>query len=355
LAALVATNGPGTSVVDVIGRLGRTNSLPLVLTVGLVGLWAFVLAALYQMLRQNGRMLRRLEAIEAKLGIPEEQLHPAGLPVKSAAPGFNLVNVDGRLVTSEMLRQRGKPLLLFFSEPNCSACEAMLPDVARWQREHEDHLVVVLVSRGDAEANRIKSRVHDLQNVLLQRDREVAEAYGVVATPSAVLVTDGLIASPLAIGPEFIGALVRDATTPPPLDRGDRVPSLELRDLNQGSMDLAALEGHRTLLLFWNPSCGFCDKMLDDVKAWECDRPPGAPDLVVISTGSPKANREQGFRSRVLLDPNFRAGNVFGATGTPSALMIDENGRVASEVVTGAPAVLALVGAAPAAARVRRK
>jgi hypothetical protein len=37
---------------------------------------------------------------------------------------------------------------------------------------------------------------------------------------------------------------------------------------------------------------------------------------------------------------------VFGATGTPSAVAIDEEGRVASEVGVGAPAVLALLGAA---------
>jgi hypothetical protein len=45
--------------------------------------------------------------------------------------------------------------------------------------------------------------------------------------------------------------------------------------------------------------------MLDDVKAWERNRPKDAPQLVVLSAGSPKANREQGFKSRVLLDPTF--------------------------------------------------
>jgi thiol-disulfide isomerase/thioredoxin len=172
-----------------------------------------------------------------------------------------------------------------------------------------------------------------------------------VGTPSAVLVTDGLIASPLAVGPDAIRALVSDAMTPPALKKGDLVPSLRLRDLNGGTMDLAAFGGRRTLLLFWNPSCGFCQSMLDDVKAWESDRPEGAPELAVISAGSPKANREQGFRSRVLLDREFGAGQVFGVGGTPSAVVIDEEGRVASDVGVGAEAVLALAGAVPLAVR----
>jgi hypothetical protein len=56
-----------------------------------------------------------------------------------------------------------------------------------------------------------------------------------------------------------------------------------------------------------------------------------------------------GLRSPIFLDQDFRAGSVFGASGTPMAVLIDD-GRVASEIVGGAPAVLALAGAPHAAA-----
>src|SRR5439155_7716211 len=162
-------------------------------------------------------------------------------------------------------------------------------------------------------------------------------------TPSAVLLAEGRVAAALAVGPEAIRALVRQATMPPPLKQGDPVPSLRLRDLNGGTTDLSVLGGRATLLLFWNPACGFCQSMLDDVKAWERDRAEETPELVVISAGSPKANRDQGFRSRVLLDPAFNAGTRFGAEGTPSAVVV-EDGRVASSVGVGAKAVLVLAG-----------
>jgi hypothetical protein len=84
--------------------------------------------------------------------------------------------------------------------------------------------------------------------------------------------------------------------------------------------------------------------MLDDVKAWERSPPRDAPQLVVISGGSPKANRDQGFQSRVLLDAQFAAGARFGADGTPSAVIVDAEGRVASDVGVGADAVWALAG-----------
>jgi len=53
------------------------------------------------------------------------------------------------------------------------------------------------------------------------------------------------------------------------------------------------------------------------------------------------------FRSRVLLDPKSGANQIFGAWGTPSALIVDEDSRVASEVGAGASAVFNLAGAVP--------
>ncbi|MEP7305880.1 MAG: MauE/DoxX family redox-associated membrane protein [Acidobacteriota bacterium] len=329
---------------DAFSRAG-TAAIVLALVVvaqGIVG--AFTL---YHVLRQNGRTLERLDAIEVKLGVvpTAEQPQVAGLPARSAAPRFSLTGLDGETVTLQALSESGKGVLLFFSEPGCGACDAILPDVGRWQREHAERLVVVPISQGKADVNRAKGRTHKVQNILLQLNREVAESYRAEITPSAVLVIDGAIARPLAVGAEAIRALVKDATGPPTLMKGERVPFLPVRDLNGGTFDLATILGHRTLLLFWNPSCGFCAGMLDKVKVWETNRPEDAPELVVISAGSPKANREQGFRSRVLLDSAFSVGARFGAGGTPSAVILDEAGRVASDVGVGAEAVLALAAA----------
>jgi protein-disulfide isomerase len=109
---------------------------------------------------------------------------------------------------------------------------------------------------------------------------------------------------------------------------------------------LRGLRGRRHLLLFWNPDCGFCQQMLKDIQAWERDPPDGAPRLLVVSTGTPEANRAEGFRAPVVLDRNFQAGQVFGATGTPAAVLLDEECRVASRVGVGAQEVLALARAA---------
>ena len=51
-----------------------------------------------------------------------------------------------------------------------------------------------------------------------------------------------------------------------------------------------------------------------------------------------------GLRSPVLLDEDNAVKMQFGATGTPTAILVDAQGKVASALAKGAPEVLALAG-----------
>ena len=120
---------------------------------------------------------------------------------------------------------------------------------------------------------------------------------------------------------------------------------MKLPDLDGNTVELADFRGEQTLVLFWNPGCGFCQQMLPDLKEWEANSPEDAPKLLVVSAGSEEANKEMGLTSPVLLDQQFAVGRAFGASGTPSAVLVDAEGKVASEVAVGAPGVLELAGA----------
>ena len=121
---------------------------------------------------------------------------------------------------------------------------------------------------------------------------------------------------------------------------------MRLADLEGNEVSLQEdFRGEETLMLFWNPGCGFCQQMLPDLKQWETNAPEDAPRLVVVSAGSEEANKEMGLTSPVVLDQQFAVGRAFGAGGTPSAVLVDAEGKVASEVAVGAPAVMELAGA----------
>jgi peroxiredoxin len=383
--------GAGPSALSWVGALSTAQQLALLVGVLvlflLAGQWWF----LVHLLRQNGRLLVRLEAVEASLAAggsvaPSENGSPLrqaeGLPVGSEAPNFSLSGLYGETFTLEALRAPGKPVMMLFTDPGCGPCNAMLPEVGRWQEEYAQKLTLTLISRGEVQENKTKASEHGLRKVLLQKDWEVSESYEVTGTPSAVLISpDAKIASPVAGGAEGIRGLLSYAVgeraqlpmQPPQqpqgqaqgqpcpncgkvhaaaptkeaaLPLGEDAPGVKLPDLEGNTVELTRdFEGQQTLLVFWNPGCGFCQQMLPDLRVWEDNRPEEAPKLLVVSAGTEEANREQGLSSTVLLDQNFATGRAFGASGTPSAVLVDAQGKVASDIAVGAPAVLELAGA----------
>jgi thiol-disulfide isomerase/thioredoxin len=139
----------------------------------------------------------------------------------------------------------------------------------------------------------------------------------------------------------------RDGAQPPRgIQVGEPAPAT-LTDLEGEPFELADYQGAPTAVLFWNPGCGFCQQMLDDLKAWEKKPPRRAPKLLVVSAGAAATNREMELRSQMGLEEGFQLGRAFGAPGTPSAVLLDADGKVASGVAVGADAVLALLRTSP--------
>jgi len=89
--------------------------------------------------------------------------------------------------------------------------------------------------------------------------------------------------------------------------------------------------------------------MLADLKDWETESLEGGLTLLVVSTGNVGENRALGLRSPILLDEEgFTVGPTFGIHGTPMAVLVDAEGKIASDVAAGAPAVLTLAHSNPA-------
>jgi thiol-disulfide isomerase/thioredoxin/uncharacterized membrane protein YphA (DoxX/SURF4 family) len=319
---------------------------------------------IFHLFKQHGRLLLRLDEIEKRLGVvPTEQRvavpAPQGLPVGIAAPSFTLPALDGSIVRLDHLQKDKRTIVLIFSDPECGPCKALVPQIRRWQREHARQIRIAVLSRRSDQAKSERSSRDGPDDILLQSRREVADLYRVAGTPSAVLIrSDGAIGSPLATGADAIAALITTALAisaePAKSDAqvssgahlrksslaiGEPAPTLRLRDLE--GRPISGVQG-RTLLLFWNPNCGFCQRMLPDLKAIESERQADAPTIVIVSAGTVEANRGMGLRSIIALDVEFSVGRQFGANGTPSAVLIDAEGRIGSALAVGAPQVLAL-------------
>lgn len=360
LAAVALTAGvvgDTPSAVAWIGELSGAALLALVVSVAAAGLATAGVFAFLSLLRSYGTVLVRLDGIEQRLtaaGIDAEAEYEAppeiGLEPGTTAPAFVAAATDGTNVSLDDLLAPALPLLLLFTSPTCGPCQALLPDVAAWQSEHADRLTIAIANGGDARTSLAEAEAHGLEHVLSDQDLAVYEAYHAAGTPSAVLVApDGTIASHVAPGTDWIEqllarALGQDEDGAEGLPVGSPVPELVVPGLDGEPISFSALAGEETLVLFWNPDCGYCNSMRDEVLAWEQDTPAGAPRLLIVSSGDEASTRAESFSSTVALDPDFAAGSAFEAGGTPMAVLLDRDGRIASPLVAGAEGVFALAG-----------
>lgn len=370
IAAIVVVNG-GVGLVAWLEALSDVGQLGLVLTLGILAIGAAQSWFLRQLVLQNRELLERIGSLSSLEATPAPAETPL-TPVRTA-PEFDLPALDGSRMSLSALLARRKPVMLVFADPNCGPCRALVPDIAEWQRRFSDDLTVAVVSKGTPEANEEKFGSQGITDIALQEEWETYEAYGVRGTPSGVLVQpNGEVKEAFAPGRDRIRELVARVVsgyeaTPSPdgqaLDPGGDDPNdlmrylkpaeapevgtpgsrLPLPAIDGGYVSLDDYRGDETAVLFWNANCGFCQRMLPELKEWEEEAGELTNRLLVISMGTPEENREMGLRSKVVLDDGFTTAKAFGATGTPSAILLDREGRVASPLAVGADAVLDLL------------
>lgn len=135
--------------------------------------------------------------------------------------------VDGRTQPIDSLLTRGGPVLLVFSHPGCAACHALLPEVGRWQAHFASRITIAVIMRGVRGSYRPATdpsvyRALGMDPFLVDTDGAVARAYGITATPSAVLIDEhGRIVS-TARGPGEIVNLVAETLEPDSVTRVSR-------------------------------------------------------------------------------------------------------------------------------------
>ncbi len=101
----------------------------------LISLWTI----LYQAVKQQGRLLLRLDDLDHRLtqaGLgagPGTSTGQGGLEVGTAASSPRLPDPDGRLISLDDFR--GKRVLLVHWNPDCAFCELLAPDLAQFQAD----------------------------------------------------------------------------------------------------------------------------------------------------------------------------------------------------------------------------
>lgn len=331
----------------------------------------------FQLVRQNGRILVRLEAIEKRLPPrgSEKVRDPGGLAVGAAAPDFELPDLAG--ARHSLAEFRGKDLLLVFFSPKCGFCTKMAADLAALPVEGGGKRAVpIVVTTGDPEENRKLVENHGIRcTVLLQQEMEVASKFRAQGTPMGYRIDKtGRIASELTIGGE---ALLQLAAGMPPakeksgtpsngsarsgtkdyrslehsrlnrkgLKAGEKAPDFRLPRIDGGDLALGDLRSRRVLLVFSDPHCGPCAQLAPRLQEIHVSRPDLA--VLMVSRGDVEANREKaaelGLTFPIVLQKQWEVSLQYAMFATPIGYLIDEQGILAGDVAVGNEPILALL------------
>ena len=197
----------------------------------LISLWTI----LYKAVKQQGRLLLRLDALdhrltEAGLGAgPGTSTGQGGLEVGTLVTSPSLPDPDGRLISLDDFR--GKRVLLVHWNPDGAFCELLAPDLAQFQADlRTSNVQLVLASPEDAESNRELALEHGLTCpiLLMPDDGPLArETFKDQGTPVAYLLDEqGKVAQPVAVGGDETLALARGSSANEPRGSGSPASAL---------------------------------------------------------------------------------------------------------------------------------
>jgi thiol-disulfide isomerase/thioredoxin len=126
---------------------------------------------------------------------------------------------------------------------------------------------------------------------------------------------------------------------------GDPAPEFSLSGVGGATVSSETLRNNAHVLVFWNPGCGFCKRLQPDLHEWAGEFGDGGVALVLVTSGTEEQAAEYTFADHIGFDQGFNTGRLFGASGTPSGVLINADGTVGSTLAVGGPSIMELLRA----------
>jgi len=331
---------------------------------------------LFQLFRQQGRILLRLDHLEQSFSgtavMPAIASRSSSLPVGTAVEDFQLRGVNGRDVSLSDFR--GKRVLLLYWGAECGFCDMTGAELARLQPAlQENHTELILAAYGDGESNRKLAAEHGLKCTILLLDESPAQNYvssklfEYCGTPSAYLLDEnGCVANPLANGMDSVLALASEAAQPTEirtrgihklplaaskieregLKAGTPAPDFALADIHGRTIALEQFRGRKVLLVFTDPQCGPCDALAPELVQLHRRHGNNGLAVVMVGRGNPDLNRKKADEHRIafplLLQERWKVSRQYGIFDTPVAFLISQDGVILRDVARGPDQIITL-------------
>ncbi|NNE99735.1 MAG: redoxin domain-containing protein [Pyrinomonadaceae bacterium] len=366
-AIFLIISGTGNQGLDILSssnNFSEANAMQIILGLAVIGFLAAIVFFLKKISEQQTQIMRRIEVLEllshegGKEVERDDVSDPAhGLPIGSLVPAFELPNMAGENTSHENILPSDNPTLLFFVSPSCNPCEALIPDFQKWQKDLGMRVNFAFVSSGKVKDNKEKFGQPGFENLYIQEENEISELFGAEWTPTAILVNaDRTLASRPAAGDTAIKELVEQLADeklgggPIYLTNGhggkvgEKAPEFALEDLEGNEISSEIFNKGKTLVTYWSTGCPHCVNMLEDLRDWDNSKEADDLNLLVISSGDAENHEDMGLKSPIVIDNEHEVGPGFGMSGTPSAVLVNEEGKIVSETAVGSHQIWSLLG-----------
>ena len=341
-----------------------------------LGFWVG-LYLLYQLMKQQGRILLRLDQLELQDSDVNRQAERAQAIVGTPFPSFELPSLSGKMTKLKDLE--GQRALLVYWNPECGFCDLLAPELAGLDTVfQEQNLQLLLLAYGDPESNRKLAVEHGLRcQILLLNDSHPLESFEILGTPAACLVDEqGKVVKPVAVGIDEVLALAREATSARlPTDQaikeklergrlpgerpltesrierhglkaGTTAPTFRLPDVHGRTVALEEYRGRPVLLVFSDPQCQPCDELAPRLARLHRGLDDSQLALIMVGRGDVEENchkvKRYGIKFPVVVQEKWKLSKQYGIFATPVGFLVGKDGVIAKDVAIGPDAILAL-------------
>ena len=320
---------------------------------------------LFQVLKQQGRILHRLDELELKAAGASA---PAELEVGTLVQDFQAPDLSGKNVSLSDFRDRR--VLLIYWNPQCGFCDMLAAELAPLQTAlKKNNTEVVLVTYGDVASNRKLAVEHGLDSTILLMESSPAKEFIVNelfrhrGTPSAYLLDEQkLVIQALAVGMDDILRVAREACdrqgsirklpltesriVRDGLKAGTPAPAFRLPDIHGGTVSLDQFRGRKLLLVFSDPQCGPCDQLAPKLAELHRKHENNGLAVVMVGRGDPEQNRKKAIKHGIsfplVLQEKWKLSRQYGIFATPVAFLVGKDGVIARNVATGPDEIMTL-------------
>jgi peroxiredoxin len=177
---------------------------------------------------------------------------------------------------------------------------------------------------------------------LAQDFADVFEAELGVVRRDIVALTQNIGRAGLLVGVAYEAPPEPSYAWPTGVEVGEAIPPFRLPDTDGLEVAMGDLAERQVLLVNWSPRCGFCSRIAPDLAELQPELQARGVEMVFITLGDAEENRplleEHGLHPRVLFGDGLDV-EVFAGVGTPSAYLVDGEGKAASALTIGADKV----------------